>query len=125
MKTKNIGLNVSIRRDSVCQADDIFPVHLIKLKLKSENSIEELCEEIIKMEYLPLIGGNKATWILRNNEIIIAVFAQQWPKPKYLFNRNGKLSELELENKTINLNFEYCKQINPEYKFRKLKQKMA
>lgn len=116
----NDWIKVEIKRDSVCAGDDIDGEHKKILKLYPDESVEILIDNILKINYLPTIAGGKATWVVRSNNINIAVLAEQWNKAKYFISSKLPLSGFEINDNLLKINIEYYTQLDPDYIFNEI-----
>ena len=87
----------------------------LEIEVKEDWKITEILNEVLRINYLPLIFGGKATWSVAYDSPL-AVIAQQWSTPKYIgssvpqfpFSINNKYKGF---NK---LHFNYHAQDDPE-----------
>jgi hypothetical protein len=105
---------LTIRRDSVCLADDVDAPHEVKLAIEGDASLWSVAERVLQMRYLPGIAGGRATWILESGSRALAVFAQHWSRPRFLVSPDrAVLSYIDREAKS-HLNLRYWRQADPE-----------
>lgn len=115
-----LGKKISVLRESVCMADDLEE-HKIIIKINRNTKLCDFLSCLLKTRFLALISGGKATWVLKLNDILLAVVAQEWDEPKYLVNRNKNVNEILNESPGGEVYFKYLAQINPEKTYQKLK----
>ena len=101
------NIEIIIKRDSVCAADDINAPHEKTIKLQGFIDSIEFIKQVKNLYSLPSIAGGKATWICLLNGETIAVVAQQWPAPKAI------ITELQFKENN-ELYFQYHAQKSPE-----------
>ena len=85
--------DLNLERCSVCAADDVDAPHRMKVSV-NDYRFSTIAEAIVGASYLPSISGGKATWIVRDKDIhgpVIAVIAQQWGDPKFLWRKRKQL----------------------------------
>lgn len=76
---------VYLQRDSVCMGDDVDAPHDDSIEV-ADSTVATIAQGIVSAQYLAMIDGGKATWILRTraNGEPLAVIAQQWASPRLL-----------------------------------------
>jgi hypothetical protein len=78
---------IELDRSSVCMADDIDS-HELNFEIIKNTSLSELIDLIFKKNYLPLISGDIATWVVLNKRKSLAVLSQ---RREVLYIRDRKL----------------------------------
>ncbi|WP_080770621.1 hypothetical protein [Pseudomonas fluorescens] len=104
-------LVVAIDRDSVHAGDDLES-HAISITLDQSATLRTLIEVIQDMDYLPLISGGKATWVVYSSGKPLGVLAQQWPEPKWVVRPESIVRNIEPR-----LLFRYWCQADPDEVF--------
>ncbi|MFD7583731.1 hypothetical protein ACFV61_35720, partial [Kitasatospora sp. NPDC059817] len=74
-------MRIHLTRDSVAAGDDAGAPHPAALTLPDDLDLPQALVALgLPRPYLPLIGGGRASWILRTGDgAPLAVLAQQWP----------------------------------------------
>jgi hypothetical protein len=119
LECSDMNKHIYINRDSVCMGDDMES-HEVKMEINESTKLCELILKIIEMRYLASIGGGKATWVLKYNNELLAIIAQEWREPKYLVNKEKKIYNLIGVCNKPEIYFEYILQENPDMVFEKL-----
>ena len=105
--------NVYVTRDSVAAGDDGDAPHAMELQIAEPVSLESAVAAILSARYLPSISGGFATWSVASG-IPLAVVAQQWPAPRWLFLTQSHLAALDRPEGVLHLQFNYHAQQDPE-----------
>jgi hypothetical protein len=95
------AVKLSITRDSVCAADDCDAPHQRTLSVDTTSTSQQLIASIIEQNYLPIVQGGKATWIVGLDGKTIGVVTQPRTALKL-----GRCTPIELSN-AKNLHFSY------------------
>lgn len=106
-------------RSSVAAGDDADAPHGKVFTFADGTTLQDALIQIQMARYLPSISGGKATWSVASNRPV-AVIAQQWAQPKMLVPLPDKVRELEWQEGTLRLHFNYHAQIDPESVYRVL-----
>jgi len=114
--SSNPSPQLNVWRDSVCAGDDCDAPHEIGLTLPADASLAFVADILMNKSYLALIDGGKATWILEGRKSI-AVFAQQWDRPRFLVSPTAPISSFVDSPARPNLQFKYWCQVDPETVF--------
>jgi len=109
-------MRLVIWRDSVCAGDDVDAPHELSLTFPSDASLQNLADLLLAQRYLASISGGQATWILESTRPL-AVFAQQWPHPRFLMAPDTPLTSLVDPEALPHLQFRYQCQADPEQVF--------
>lgn len=107
---------VRLQRDSVSMGDDVAAPHDATLNVENW-SVKSIALAIINGRYLPLISGDKATWILRCGDDggkPLAVLAQQWTTPQLLVSESLSLLDMACEPNPPLLFVQYYCQVDPQ-----------
>ena len=104
-------MKIYLSRASVSMADDVIAPHPREIEVPDGTSIKDIIGIVAHSDYLPSIGGGRATWSVVSN-VPLAVIAQQWSEPKTFFMLSMKL--LDIQNGVLRLYFNYHAQIDPE-----------
>ena len=102
-----------IWRDSVCAGDDVDAPHETVLSMPLDAPIGQLAERLLDGKYLAFISRGRATWIFEGASPL-AVFAQQWKKPRFLVSHELPLSLVMNSNARPHFNFRYWCQVDPD-----------
>jgi hypothetical protein len=111
-------LAIPIDRDSVHAGDDLSS-HVGSIKVDPTATMHALFEAIQAMHYLPVITGDKATWIICASGKQIGVVAQQWAAPKLVVPVDSLVTQV-FENREPRLLFKYWCQIDPDVVFSRI-----
>ena len=109
-------LSIAVWRDSVSNGDDCAAPHELSLVLEADATVRDLADRFLNTRYLPLISGDRATWILEGRQSL-AVFAQQWSQPRFLVSPSTQLTMVIDLAAQPHLNFVYWCQVAPERVF--------
>lgn len=109
---------IKLTRDSVAMGDDARD-NSPEIEVNEDWLIDKILDEVIRINYLPKIGGGKATWTV-SYVFPLAIIAQEWAKPKII---NAKFPfSLGDKNKDFNrLHFNYHSQLDPDMLLRSYK----
>lgn len=110
-----------VTRESVCAADDVDAPHLMRLHVPDDWTWESLIHQVWQGSRLPSISGGKATWALSSN-IPLAVIAQEWKQPAFLFRLDSDRGRLDIADQEIRLHWSYFDQLDPELVLRVLRE---
>ena len=106
-------IKISLTRESVSQGDDVFAPNKKVIYFSLNRSIADLTTEVLAIHYLANIFGDRATWIMKNEQTKIAVIAQQWTNAKFLIDENLAIDNLKKSGSYIHIHFDYLAQQNP------------
>ena len=106
-------------RSSVAAGDDADAPHVKVFAFADGTTLQDALIQIQAARYLPSISGGEATWSVASNRPI-AVVSPQWARPKMLVQLSEELQELEWQDGTLRLHFNYHAQIDPEWVYRVL-----
>jgi hypothetical protein len=84
-------------------ADDIEN-HEMTLSVSPTDSLNEVLDQVLKLRYLPIISGGRATWIVQSGKPL-AVLAQQWSSAKCLIPKTSPISEAAGAEKSLYFNY--------------------
>ena len=84
----------------------------LEIEVDENWTIEQILDEIIRINYLPRISGGKATWSVAYYNPL-AVIAQEWEKPIF-FNRQFPFSKPNESKDFDRLHFNYHAQYDPD-----------
>ncbi len=105
-----------VDRDSVCAGDDCNS-HAATLELASDASLSDLIDMARAACPLATIAGGQATWIAEvdaGQSTAVAVIAQQWATPLWLFSAREPATELvQLHERPPRVFFRYWAQADP------------
>ena len=93
-------------------SDDVDAPHYFERTVPDSASLPEIIEAVCQSNYLALITGGEATWVVMSR-IPVAVVAQQWAKPKML-TPGPQLSSLDFSDNVLSVHFNYRVQQNPD-----------
>ncbi|MGW1174621.1 hypothetical protein ACWD4P_12975 [Kitasatospora sp. NPDC002543] len=115
-------MRILLTRDSVSAGDDTDAPHTEAVTLPDGLGLPAALTALgLPRPRLPLIGGGRATWILRGEDgTALAVLAQQWPRPRPLPAGRGPLDLPAGADGTVRLHLEYRRQRDPEAEYRLL-----
>ena len=113
---------IELTRNSVAMGDDVYAPHDQKIIIPSYKQLDHLWNKMKEIRYLPSIYGGEATWILyrTDNDLPLAVVAQQWEKAKFFVQSQQTLAQCFEEVNRITLHFVYRAQENPDTVYRNL-----
>lgn len=103
---------ISVRRESVCYADDMGAPHEVRVSIDGGTTVAEMLGHLICNHFLPSIVGGKAIWVFVG-EAPIAVLAEQWEAPCFLFDPCTLATELLSGDRTWDFEFRYLVQDDP------------
>lgn len=107
-------MELYVSRSSVAAGDDVDAPNAMSLSVPDGTEPVEIIKSIVQSGYLPSIAGGQATWSVTSN-IVLAVVAQQWSEPRMFMARQD---DLDYEQGTLRLYFNYHAQIDPETVFK-------
>ncbi|MER7755374.1 hypothetical protein [Kitasatospora sp. NPDC097643] len=126
-------MRIHLTRDSVAAGDDVDAPHARTLTVPDGLDLAAVCAALgLPRPTLPLIGGGRASWILRAADgTALAVLAQQWPEPRPLPAGRGPLARLVTgtgarlvtgtgPEDTVRLHVEYRRQLDPDAEYDRL-----
>lgn len=115
-------MRILITRDSVSAGDDADAPHAGDLTLPDGLDTPAALTALgLPRPALPLIGGGRATWVVRGADgTPLAVLAQQWPRPRPFPAGLGPLGSLAGADGAVRLHVEYRRQLDPEAEYRRL-----
>ncbi|MFD4655956.1 hypothetical protein ACFWP2_10035 [Kitasatospora sp. NPDC058444] len=115
-------MRILLTRDSVAAGDDADAPHAGTVTLPDHlDAPAALAALGLPRPRLPLIGGGRATWVVRGADgTPLAVLAQQWPQPRPLPAAQGPLDHLAGADGTVRLHVEYRRQLDPEAEYQRL-----
>ncbi|MEV7773823.1 hypothetical protein [Kitasatospora sp. NPDC086791] len=126
-------MRILLTRDGVAAGDDADAPHAEVLLPDGLDLPAALVALGLPRPRLPLIGGGRATWVVRAADgTPLAVLAQQWPEPRPLPAGLGPLAELaeptgpagpdrpEGQDATVRLHVEYRRQRDPDTEYERL-----
>ncbi|GAA2973977.1 hypothetical protein [Kitasatospora sp. NPDC057738] len=115
-------MRILLTRDSVAAGDDADAPHAETLTLPDHLDTQAALTALgLPRPRLPLIGGGRATWVVRTADgTPLAVLAQQWPQPHPLPAGAGPLDRLAGTDGTVRLHVEYRRQLDPEAEYERL-----
>ncbi|MEV8326387.1 hypothetical protein [Kitasatospora sp. NPDC056731] len=115
-------MRIHLTRDSVAAGDDADAPHPAALTLPDGLDLPEALAALgLPRPYLPLIGGGRASWILRTGDgAPLAVLAQQWPCARPLPSARGPLARLAGPDGDVRLHAEYRRQLDPDTEYDRL-----
>ena len=112
-------MNVYVTRESVAAGDDAAAPHAMEMQIAEPVSLESAVAAVLSARYLPSISGGHATWSIASG-IPLAVVAQQWTAPRWLFLTKSNLAALDRRDGVLRLHFNYHAQLDPEVVLRVL-----
>lgn len=107
---------LKIQRDSVCMADDVDAPHEDEISV-TDWTVGAIATAIRNRDYLAMISGGLATWILRTDKpdgTPIAVIAQQWRAPKCLVPESNSILEMVCNPDSPAVYVQYHCQVDPD-----------
>jgi hypothetical protein len=113
-------LVLTVERDGVCAGDDIESPHTRRFKVRPDATLAEALSEILGKQYLALIIGGKATWVVESDKPL-AVVAQQWKSPRFLVDPDTPVADCVPPGGPKPLYFRYWVQADPVKVLRKLR----
>ncbi|MFJ6378783.1 hypothetical protein ACIQI7_02070 [Kitasatospora sp. NPDC092039] len=116
-------MRILLTRDSVAAGDDADAPHAETVVLPDGLDAPAALTALgLPLPRLPLIGGGRATWVVRAADgSPLAVLAQQWPLPRPLPAGRGPLDRLAGADGTVRLHVEYRRQLDPEAEYERLR----
>jgi hypothetical protein len=109
---------IRVDRDSVAMGDDALP-HAETIELPPETSLADVVAHLRERNFLAMIAGGEATWILMADRPL-AVVAQQWDEPRFLVASSRPIGSLGTDGAGVSLMFRYWKQHDPDRVFEEL-----
>jgi hypothetical protein len=113
-------LRIRVTRDSVAAGDDADAPHERVFAFADDPSPLAAIARIVADGYLARIAGGKAVWSAASG-VPLAVVAQQWPGPRLVPWQEPTWSQLEQQDGSCRLHFNYHAQIDPDIVLRVLK----
>ncbi|MET8545448.1 hypothetical protein ABZW03_33145 [Kitasatospora sp. NPDC004799] len=115
-------MRILLTRDSVAAGDDADAPHAETVTLPDGLDAPAALTALgLPRPRLPLIGGGRATWVLRGGDgTPLAVLAQQWPRPRPLPAALGPLDRLAGADGAVRLHVEYRRQLDPDAEYERL-----
>ncbi|MFG2907762.1 hypothetical protein ACGF13_22195 [Kitasatospora sp. NPDC048286] len=115
-------MRILLTRDSVSAGDDADAPHAEAVTLPDGlDTPAALAALGLPRPRLPLIGGGRATWVVRGADgSPLAVLAQQWPQPRPLPAGRGPLEHLAGADGAVRLHLEYRRQTDPVAEYERL-----
>ncbi|WP_316525933.1 hypothetical protein [Kitasatospora brasiliensis] len=112
-------MRILLTRDSVAAGDDADAPHAATVDLPDGLDLPAALAALgLPRPRLPLIGGGRATWLVRGADgTALAVLAQQWPQPRPLPAGHGPLARLAGPDGVVRLHVEYRRQADPEAEY--------
>ncbi|WP_051711424.1 hypothetical protein [Streptomyces sp. NRRL S-350] len=116
-------MRIHLTRDSVAAGDDADAPHGATVTLADDLDVPAALAALgLPRPGLPLIGGGRATWVVRGADgTALAVLAQQWPQPHPLPAGHGPLAALAGPDGTVRLHVEYRRQSDPDAEYERLR----
>ncbi|MEU9044294.1 MULTISPECIES: hypothetical protein [unclassified Kitasatospora] len=116
-------MRILLTRDSVAAGDDVDAPHTATDALPDGLDVPAALTALgLPRPRLPLIGGGRATWVVRGADgTALAVLAQQWPRPRPLPAGRGPLAGLAGPDGTVRLHVEYRRQLDPDAEYQRLR----
>ncbi|MFE7529263.1 hypothetical protein ACFU7Y_26600 [Kitasatospora sp. NPDC057542] len=113
---------ILLTRDSVAAGDDADAPHARTVTLPDGLDTPTALTALgLPRPLLPLIGGGRATWVVRGNDgTPLAVLAQQWAQPRPLPAGQGPLDRLADADGAVRLHVEYRRQLDPATEYERL-----
>jgi hypothetical protein len=96
---------IRLTRDSVSMGDDAGGTSLV-IEINEDWLIEQILDEILRINYLPVVEGGRATWSVAF-ENPIAVISQQWYKPEIIIHSEFPYPQREKSKNFNQLHFSY------------------
>jgi hypothetical protein len=96
---------IRLTRDSVSMGDEVGGTSL-EIEVNEYWLIEKILDEILRINYLPKMSGDKATWSVAF-ENPIAVISQQWEKPEIIIHSEFPFPHKEQSKIFNRLHFSY------------------
>jgi hypothetical protein len=106
-------MRILLTRESVCAADDIDAPHPFSISVEDGSSPMQILRAIRASDYLPKIGGGKATWVASSRSPI-GLLAQQWPDPRANWRILPGMEGLDWSEGNLRVHISYLAQIDPE-----------
>lgn len=106
---------IKVQRDSVCMADDMNYPHEQQIEVANW-SIASIAGSIMEDNYLALIAGGLATWILRADRYDgdpLAVIAQQWQQPRFVVPETTSILDVAEDRSAPVAYVQYYCQVDP------------
>jgi hypothetical protein len=113
-------MKIVIWRDSVASQDDYEPPHQSVLSLRSDGTVADMVEKILRSAYLPGIVGGRATWIVEGDRVL-AVVAQQWAAPRWLVDPATLVTAARRTAGAPDFRFLYRRQVDPDHAYEYLR----
>lgn len=85
------GIQIVVRRDSVCAGDDIDAPHEKRFWLRDEANINEVFRALVAMDYLPSIAGSRESWEAHLTDEVIFKVGKNFENPEFLVSPLNKV----------------------------------
>ncbi|MFE6051282.1 hypothetical protein ACFQ6N_11025 [Kitasatospora sp. NPDC056446] len=112
-------MRILLTRDSVAAGDDADAPHGATVDLPDGLDLPAALTALgLPRPRLPLIGGGRATWVVRDADgSPLAVLAQQWPGPRLLPAGREPLAGAAEPGAAVRLHVEYRRQRDPDAEY--------